>query len=187
MAENKIVFGLKNVHYALYEGQTGTPAAETWSTPVAIKGAVNLSLTAAGDTNNFYADNINYFTTVNNQGYSGDLQIARIPDQMLIDVFGFDLESTDKVLSENSNVEPKEFALLFQIDGDESEELHVLYRCKATRPEIAGATATETKDPATATITLTVSSLADGSVRARTTADTSSTIKAGWFTSVYKA
>lgn len=185
MAQNKVVFGLKNVHYAIITGTTESTGRPTYSTPKAVRGAVNLSLSPDGDTNDFYADNIKYYTTVTNQGYSGDLEIARIPDEMLVEVFGFTKGSTSKVLTEDSSVEPKEFALLFQIDGDDDDELHVLYRCTATRPEINGATATESKEPQTATISLTVAATADGLVRARTTSETPSSTKSGWFTSVY--
>ena len=50
MAENKVKFGLKNVHYAV---RTSGGAGTVKSVP----GAVNLSLSPQGDTNKFYADN----------------------------------------------------------------------------------------------------------------------------------
>ena len=59
MANNKVQYGLKNVYYATVT--VGTNSV-TYGTPVAWPGAVSLSLSAEGDTNDFYADNIKYFS-----------------------------------------------------------------------------------------------------------------------------
>ena len=123
MADNKVKFGLKNVHYALLT--LGEADAVTFSTPVAIPGAVNLSLDAAGDTSSFYADNMAYFVTAANDGYSGSLEMALIPDSFRKDVLGETEDATDKVLVENSAAEGKHFALLFEFAGDQNSlQLH---------------------------------------------------------------
>ena len=58
---NKVQYGLKNVYYATVTVGTNTV---TYGSPVAWPGAVSLSLSAEGDTNDFYADNIKYFTAI---------------------------------------------------------------------------------------------------------------------------
>ena len=61
MPENKVVFGLKNCHYAVItEDETG---AFTYGTPVALKGATEISLDPRGETSDFYADDVLYYTT----------------------------------------------------------------------------------------------------------------------------
>lgn len=55
---NKVKFGLKNVHYAMLTEADGGEV--TYGTPVAILGAVNLSMDAQGDTSTFYADDMAY-------------------------------------------------------------------------------------------------------------------------------
>ena len=82
---NKVKFGLKNCHYAKATLDPDTNAV-TFATPVAIPGAVNLSLDPEGDTEPFYADDMVYYTTVANNGYSGDLEIALIPDSFRKDI-----------------------------------------------------------------------------------------------------
>ena len=66
---NKIRYGLKNVYVA--KATVSETNVVSYGTPVAIPGAVSLSLDTEGDVNPFYADNIVYYRSVNNNGYSG--------------------------------------------------------------------------------------------------------------------
>ena len=181
MAENKVCFNLKNVYYA----ELTAASTATYSTPVSIPGAVNLSLNANSEIAPFYADGIVYYQSVSNNGYEGDLEIARVPDKFMTDIMGWTL-STAKVLTENATTEPKAFALLFQIDGDSKEQCYVLYNCTASRPQIASATNTETKEPQTQTLTLSAVPLPSGNVLARTTDQCATSVFSGWFSAVYK-
>ena len=119
---NKVKFGLKNCHYAKATLDPDTNAV-TFGTPVAIPGAVNLSLDPEGDTEPFYADDMVYYTTVANNGYSGDLEIALIPDSFRKDILK-ETEDTNGVLVEDSTVEPEHFALLFEFSGDKKKIRH---------------------------------------------------------------
>lgn len=180
---NKVQFNLKNVHYAV---QTGTAETPTWGTPVPVPGAVTLTLDPQGNVEPFYADGIVYYQSVANNGYSGDLEIARFPDQMLADVWLFDIDNTDKVVIENANVEPKSFALMYQIDGDSSNDCYCLYNCTGTRPGIGGTTNAGTKTPQTRKSTISAVPLENGRVMARTKSDTSESVKTSWFKKVYE-
>lgn len=182
-SENKVQFNLKNVHYALL---TETDGAASWSTPVHVPGAVSLALDAQGEVTPFYADGIVYYQTVSNNGYSGDLEMARFPDQMMQEVWGFELVETDKVMIENSSVEAKAFALLYQIDGDADNQYYCMYNCSGTRPGAGGSTTTETKDPQTQTSSISAVPLENNRIMARTTAATPDSVKANWFKKVYE-
>ena len=103
---NKVKFGLKNCHYAKATLDPDTNEV-TFATPVAIPGAVNLSLDPEGDTEPFYADDMVYYTTVANNGYSGDLEIALIPDSFRKDILK-ETEDSNGVLIEDSTVEPEQ-------------------------------------------------------------------------------
>lgn len=187
MPENKVQFNLKNVHYSLVtETVSAGVTSYSYATPVAIPGAVTLTLDPVGDVTPFYADGLTYYQAVSNGGYSGDLEMARFPDKMLQEVWGFGLGTTSKVLTENASAQPKPFALLYQIDGDSSEQLYCLYNCTGTRPGIGSTTKTETTEPQTQSSSITAAPRADGKVLARTTADTPTSTSGSWFTTVFE-
>lgn len=178
---NKIKYGLSHVYYA---GITyGTGDAVTYGTPASIPGAVSLSLEAQGDTNIFYADNVAYFTSTANNGYQGDLEVALLPDTFRTDILG---ETTDAkgFFVEKSTDAAKEFALLFQFEGDDKAVKHCLYRCTAARPATNGQTKEESIEPQTESITITaMPRLADQVVKSRCPS-TATTAYSAWFTSV---
>lgn len=188
MAENKVRFGLKNVYYAiLTDGDDNTN--NTWATPVAVKGAVNLTLDSNSSDGTFYADNISFYKTFANNGYSGSLEMARISDNMLKDVWGMTV--TNGVLYEASGVNPKAFALLFQIEGDENAELNVLYRVVPTSKPTAGSqTVEETVEPVTQSFDFEALPLVNGPsyqkglIKGRTIDSTSTAIRSAWFSGV---
>lgn len=149
---NKVKFGLSNCYYAVLNEST-SPA--TYGTPVALPGAVNLSLDQEGDTNKFRADNIDYYVSISNNGYSGDLELALVPDGFLQDVLGETVDTSTGLQYETADAKPKAFALMFQFEGDEKSTRHVLYYCKATRPTLASQTTGDTIEPVTETVSLT--------------------------------
>lgn len=156
MAEtNKVKFGIKNCYYAvLTEDENG---AITYGTPVHFPGAVNLSLSKEGsDPEKFYADDIVYWQSgYTNTGYSGDFEFARIIDDFHKDVLGV-VEDDNGMMVEDADVQPKEFALMVQFSGDKHNTRHVLYRCAASRPDLASQTIEEAPSPITETISLSI-------------------------------
>lgn len=153
---NKIKFGIKSVFYSV--ATIATNGSATYATPVALPGAVSLTLDAQGDTNKFFADNIVYYTSVSNNGYEGSLELALIPDSFYTDVLGYAAD-TNGVLFEDANATPAHFALTFQFEGDDSAKRHVMYNCVATRPAVAGNTKQESIEPQTETINITATSI----------------------------
>ena len=184
---NKIKYGLSNVHYAV-----GTPQSNgsmTYGTPVAIPGAVNLSLPAQGDNVVFYADDVEYWVGNGNNGYQGDIEFALIPDGFRTDILKEIADAKD-VLIEDANSEIVHFALLFQFKGDVKARKFVLYNCTCGRPDLASQTKGESIEPQTESLSIKAgtiynASLDKGIVKAATKESTDSTTYSGWYSAVY--
>ena len=127
---NKIKYGIKSLYYAI--GTQAQDGSMTYGNPVAFPGAVSISLDPVGDTNNFYADNIVYWTGNANNGYEGELEVARVIDSFETDVLGFIADSKN-VIVESPDAATVHFALMFQFEGDVKATRHVLYNCTASR------------------------------------------------------
>ena len=183
MAKNKVKYNLKNVHAAkLTVGEQG---AFTYAAPQAIPGAVSISLDAEGDTSPFYADGIVYFRSNTNNGYSGDLEIALIPEWFRTDILLEEKDSNGVLVEKSTITEMPKFALLFEFDGDVHGIRHVLYNCSASRPSIASETKEDTIEPVTETLSLTADPRADGLVKARTGDTTTEETYNNWYQSIY--
>lgn len=183
---NKVKYNLKNVHAAkLTETEVGGATTFTYAAPKAIPGAVSISLDAEGDSSPFYADGIVYFRSSTNNGYSGDLEIALIPEWFRTEILQEELDKNG-VLVENSDVaESVKFALLFEFDGDVNAIRHVLYNCSASRPSIESQTKEDTIEPGTETLSITADPRADGLVKARTGDTTNQGEYTNWYKKVY--
>jgi len=177
---NKVKFGLKNVHYAVI---TETDGGITYGTPKSIPGAVNLTLDAAGESVQFYADDSVYYEENTNDGYTGSLEMALIPDDFRVDVLGDKLDANGALI-ENKDAKAKHFALLFEFDGDAKKTRHVLYYVLASRPSVSGSTRTNTKEPQTETMNITARPAPDtGDVKAKVNQDDPP--YAAFYTAVY--
>lgn len=151
MAKNKVKFGLSNCYMAKisYDSYGNV----VYDTPIAVPGAVNLSLEPQGDTNDFYADNLIYFSSSTNQGYEGDLEIALIPDEIRSAIMGETVDDNGAYV-EAADDKFENFAFGFQIEGDQKGRKYWYYNCSLTRPNTNGATIEDTKEPQTDTLTI---------------------------------
>lgn len=179
-----MVFGLKNVHYAI-----ATENAEgvlTYAAPVPLKGAVEISLEPRGETSDFYADDILYYTTVTNSGYEATLTVANITTAFRTAVLGEVLEGgADAILTENTNQDGKKIAFLFEFDGDVKAVRHCLYNCTVTRPSLTSATKTETAEPQPQELSLIAAPTTTGLVKRSTTDTTPAATYDAWYSAVY--
>ena len=183
---NKVKYGLKNVHAAiLTETVVDGVTNYSYGTPKPVPGAVSISLEAQGETSPFYADDIVYFRTNANNGYSGDLEIALIPEWFRTDILQ-ENDDANGVLVEKSDIgESVKFALLFEFTGDANGIRHVLYNCSSSRPSLESQTKEETIEPGTEKLTITADPRGDGLVKSRTGDSTTPAIYNSWYSAVY--
>ena len=153
---NKIKYNLKNVHAAvLTETTTSNGVTYSYDTPEPIPGAVSLSLDAEGESSPFYADGVVYFRSATNNGYSGELELALIPEWFRTDILQETLDNKGVLLERSDVAESVKFALLFEFDGDVKAIRHVLYCCTGiisdhtipTMPKKNGRETIKTIDP----------------------------------------
>ena len=146
---NKVRFGLRNAKYSVWDGSA-------YGELKPLPGSVSLSLSReGGDSSDFYADDGIYFTFAGtNGGYSGDLELARITDQVRVDLLGEVLDEGTGVQFETTLAEPKQFALVCEMQGDTGPVGFVFYNCKASRPELNANTKNESPDVDTDTLNI---------------------------------
>ena len=164
---NKVKFGLKNVHYAVVtetaDAQTGA-ITSTYTTPKAWKGSVSITMDPNGEDVPFYADDSDYYDIPVNNGYTGTLEVADVPEDVETDVFGYEKDATSGIVVEKSTSTRKYIALLFEFNGDAEKRRFCFYRCKLQRPSVASSTTTETVEVGTDSLAITVSPRPDDNV-----------------------
>ena len=183
---NKVKFGISKCYFAV--ATIAADGSATYATPKALPGAVSLSLDQQGETEKFYADNIVYYTSVANNGYEGDLEVAKLTDDFLKDILGYGTDANG-ILYEDVNAPVVHFALMFQFEGDAHARRHVLYNCTCNRPSVSGTTKEESIEPQTETVTITATSVYhpgyDKDIVKASVTPTESTQYNAWNSSVY--
>lgn len=185
--DNKILFGLCNVHIAAQTETVNETTGEveySYETPQAVEGAVSMSAEPQGENTPFYADNIVYYRTIVNNGYEGDLEFAKIPDWVLEKYLGYEKDSKGVLFEKTTITENPRFALLFQFEGDVKAVRRVIYNCALSRPSVSGSTKEASITPATSTVSYAADPRKDGLVKAISTKETDTTTYDGWFKNV---
>lgn len=184
---NKIKYGLSRVYYAKATIDTATGTA-SYTTPVAIPGAVSLSMDPSGEQNKFYADNVAYASFAANAGYEGTLEVALIPDSFRKDILGEVVDSDIQVEKAAATAQP--FALLFQFEGDEDATRHVFYNVTAARPNVGSKTTEESVEVQTESLNLSCGAIfntkLDASIVKGKISDKTKQTYTDWFSSVHQ-
>lgn len=161
MSANKVKFGIEDAHVAFVDEATATEGSPAWDAPQAVNGAVSLTMNPEGDTNDFYADNTKYYTSNTNNGYTGTLEVANVPDEIIAEMLGMTVD-TNGMLVESTEDKQKEFALMGEIKGDAKDRRFVYYRCKAARPSQDSTTTDTGETPDTDSLEVTVLPIENG-------------------------
>ena len=151
MADNTVKFGLKKVKYALWDEDS-----KEYGTLVELPGAVSWTQTREGsDSSDFYADDGVYYTmSGTNGGYSAELELAYLTDDVRIDLLGEIADETTGIQFETTDAEYPQFAIMFETTGDKQTTGFVFYNCKASRPEMNANTKNDNPDVDTVTLNI---------------------------------
>lgn len=181
--ENKVEFGLRNCYYAVVTVDESKKI--TYGAPKKLPGAVSITFDKSGDLIRFKADDIDYYTNANNQGYEGTLTLARVPEDFRTEVLKE--KKTEKgVLIENSDAQTANIALMFEFQGDVKATRHLLYYCSVNRPSV-GSTTKDSGDPNTTELAMVASPRpSDNLVKASTSAGVDEETYNSWYTKVYE-
>ena len=139
-------------------------------------------------------------SSTSNNGYSGDLEIALIPEWFRTDILQESKEANGVLVERSDNTDVVYFALLFEFDGDAHGIRHVLYNCSASRPSIESETKEDSiepgkeklsltadprEEPGKEKLSLTADPREDGLVKSRTGDETSANTYKNWYKAVY--
>ena len=189
MGQNKVKFGLKNVHYASVSEVTSLGVTTTtYGTPKAWAGAVNMEVNPTStDPSVFRADDSDYYiVSGSSQGFDGTYECAYVPEDVETDVMGA-IKDNNGVICEYANDEVKYIALMFEIDGDNSGRRYLVPKVKFNKPSIsAETTGTDGNTPKTSSLTFKAAPRPDdGLARLHTGDTTPDATYNNWFNTVY--
>jgi len=134
MAEDKVTFGLKNVHIAPITEIAAETGVITYGDIFRFPGAMELTLDPKGESGAIQADDIDYHFMNSNEGYEGKLKIPNIIETFKTKILGEVKDSKTGVLTEKGDAETTPFAIMFEFSGDKNKTRYVMYYCSATRP-----------------------------------------------------
>lgn len=153
MAENKVVFGIKNVHFGTYT--VGTTGTVTLGSPFALPGTVNMTLEPESEETVFYADDTKYYTSYNDNGYTGELENANFTDAFKLAFMNY-ITLDDGGIAQIKGVKNKTVYMMFESEGDVESRRGIIYNVELGQINREYATTEESAEPQTATLSFTV-------------------------------
>ena len=150
---NKVEFGLSNLYIGTY-----TVAADgtvTLGTPYHQKGAVSMSLDAESDSNDFYADNVKYWSGFTDNGFTGSIEVAKFDTDFKTQFLGY-RTLTDGGVAQFKGATKPDVYVCWQAEGDVESRRCIRYGVSLGAIGREYSTIDENKEPVTETIDITV-------------------------------
>lgn len=151
---NKVEFGISNLYVGTYT--VGTTGTVTMGTPYHQAGAISFSPEEQSESNNFYADNVIYWSGYSGGTFEGDLEVAKFDDTFKTQFLGYIQKASDGGLACVKNATKPNVYIAFQVEGDAESRRVIMYNCALGGITREYATEEETIEPATETIAVTV-------------------------------
>ena len=151
---NKVEFGISNLYVGTYTVATSNGNV-TMGTPYHQAGAVSFSPEEQAESNNFYADNVVYWSGYTGGTFEGDLEVAKFDDQFKKNFLGY-IQKGDGGLAVKKNAIKPNVYIAFQVEGDSESRRIIMYNCALGGITREYSTEEESIEPATETIAVTV-------------------------------
>ena len=151
---NKVEFGISNLYVGTYT--VGTTGTVTMGTPYHQAGAVSFSPEEQSESNNFYADNVIYYSGFTGGTFEGDLEVAKFDDSFKTQFLGYIQKASDGGLAVVKNATRPKVYIAFQVEGDAESRRVIMYNCSLGGITREYNTTEDTIEPATETIAVTV-------------------------------
>lgn len=151
---NKVEFGISNLYVGTYT--VGTTGSVTMGTPYHQAGAISFSPEEQSEANNFYADNVIYWSGYSGGTFEGDLEVAKFDDTFKTRFLGYIQKASDGGLAVVKNATKPKVYIAFQVEGDAESRRIIMYNCSLGGITREYATEEDSIEPATETIAVTV-------------------------------
>lgn len=145
---NKVEFGISNLYVGTY---TVSGSSVTLGTPYHQAGAVSFSPEEQSENNDFYADNIIYWSGYSGGSIEGDLEVAMFDDTFKTQFLGYRALTNGGLANVKNATKPNVY-IAFQVEGDEDSRRVILYNCTLGAITREYGTIEESKEPATETL-----------------------------------
>lgn len=147
----KVQFGISQLHVGTYTDNGGTV---TLGTPYHQKGAVSFAPEASEENNDFYADNIVYWSGYSGGKIEGDLTVAMFDEEFKTQFLGYKTLTNGGLAAVKNPTKPNVY-IAFQVETDDNPIRVILYNCTLGAISREYNTITETKEPQTASLPVT--------------------------------
>ena len=153
MAENKVQFGVSNLHFGTYE--VSDLGVVTLGSPFHLPGTTSITLDAESEENKFYADDVVYWSGYSDNGYSGEITNALFTDEFKTKFMNY-IELDDGGIAQIKGMQNKTVYMMFESNGDKEKRRGILYNVSLGQISREYATTEDTTEPQTASMSFTV-------------------------------
>lgn len=152
----KVQFGISNLHVGTWtENVTTSGTTISMGTPYHQKGAVSFSPSTESNQNDFYADDIVYWSGYSGGKIEGDLEVAMFDDNFKKNFLGYKELTSGGLAVVKNPVKPNVY-VAFEVQTDDAHPIRVIfYNCTLGAISREYETITENKEPKTASIPVT--------------------------------
>lgn len=157
MSNNKVTFGLTNVHYA--KATLGSDNSWSFDTPVRLYGAQEITSDIVGGSTSVYADDSVIATLVQNAGRTISLTMTEISEDFKIDILGYKKLNNGNLV-EITNADVTTFALGCEFQGDAKARRVWFYLCTVTPLNEASKSKADSVEANTITLNITARPIA---------------------------